>query len=287
MTAAKNYTSDDIQVMSDIEHVRARTQIYLGNTNLATYDIPSLSLTDGFTVQPLEFVPAALRAIYEISDNSVDEFEQNGNPNSLLTIEYSPTSGRVTISDNGRGVPIDKHKTGLYTPEVVFGSLRSGRNFSADKQKGVRGQNGVGSSCVAFTSQLFEINITRDGMKYHQLFQHGSELRSDPKITKTSSTKTGTSISFVLDPTVYKSTVIPEQLMINIANEIAFNNARVTVEYTNTDTNKTQKFKYAKGLEDLVKKMSNSYFKFTDNDGIEFFVIFDKHVGLDEKMFTA
>ena len=123
-------------------------------------------------------------------------------------------------------------------------------------------------------------------MKYHQLFQHGSELRSDPKITKTSSTKTGTSISFVLDPTVYKSTVIPEQLMINIANEIAFNNARVTVEYTNTDTNKTQKFKYAKGLEDLVKKMSNSYFKFTDNDGIEFFVIFDKHVGLDEKMFT-
>lgn len=286
MTAAKNYTSDDIQVMSDIEHVRARTQIYLGNTNLATYDIPTLSMTDGFSVQPLEFVPAALRAIYEISDNSVDEFEQNGNPNSLLEIQYSPSTGRVTISDNGRGVPIDKHKTGLYTPEVVFGSLRSGRNFSADKQKGVRGQNGVGSSCVAFTSQLFEINIVRDGHKYHQLFQHGSELRSDPKITKTSSTKTGTSISFVLDPTVYKSTVIPEQLMINIANEIAFNNARVTVEYTNTDTKKTQKFKYAKGLEDLVKKMSNSYFKFTDNDGIEFFVVFDKHVGIDERMFT-
>lgn len=282
----KNYTSDDIQVLSDIEHVRSRTQIYLGNTNLATYNIPSLSLTEGFKVQPIEFVPAALRAIYEISDNSVDEFEQNGNPNCHLTIEYSPTSGRVTIADNGRGVPIDKHKTGLYTPEVVFGSLRSGRNFTADKQKGVRGQNGVGSSCVAFTSSLFEIDIVRDGKKYHQTFREGTELRGDPKITNTTSTKTGTQISFILDSTVYKSTVIPEQLMINIANEIAFNNPKVTVEYTNTDTNQTQKFKYAKGLEDLVKKISKSYHKFTDNDGIEFFVIFDVHQGIDESMFT-
>lgn len=287
MTAAvKNYTSDDIQVLSDIEHVRSRTQIYLGNTNLATYPIPSLSLTEGYKVQPIEFVPAALRAIYEISDNSVDEFEQNGNPNSLLTIDYSPTTGRVTIGDNGRGVPIDKHKTGLYTPEVVFGSLRSGRNFTADKKKGVRGQNGVGSSCVAFCSKLFEIDIVRDGKKYNQVFREGSELRSDPKITETNSTKTGTQITFVLDPLVFKSVVIPEQLMINIANEIAFNNPKVAVEYTNTDTNKTQKFKYAKGLEDLVKKISNSYHKFTDNDGIEFFVIFDKHVGIDEQMFT-
>lgn len=282
----KQYTSDDIQVLSDIEHVRSRTQIYLGNTNLATYDIPSLSLTSGFKVEPMEFVPAALRAMYEITDNSVDEFEQNGNPNSHLSITYSPTSGRVTVSDNGRGVPIDKHKTGLYTPEVVFGSLRSGRNFKEDKQKGVRGQNGVGSSCVAFTSKIFEILIQRDGKKYHQVFREGTEIRTDPKITKTASTKTGTQISFALDPLVYKSTVIPEQLMINIANEIAFNNPKVTVEYTNEDTNQTQKFKYAKGLEDLVKKISKSYYKFTDDEGIEFFVIFDVHQGIDERMFT-
>lgn len=282
----KNYTSDDIQVMSDIEHVRARTQIYLGNTNLATYDIPTLTMDGGFQVQPMEFVPAALRAMYEITDNSVDEFEQNGNPNSHLTINYSPTTGRVAVADNGRGVPIDKHKTGLFTPEVVFGSLRSGRNFTADKQKGVRGQNGVGSSCVAFTSKLFEINIQRDGKKYNQVFREGTEIRTTPKITSTTSTKTGTEISFVLDPLVYKSTVIPEQLMINIANEIAFNNPKVTVEYTNDDTGVTQKFKYAKGLEDLVKKISKSYYKFTDNDGIDFFVIFDVHEGIDERMFT-
>lgn len=286
MTTVKKYTSDDIQVLSDIEHVRSRTQIYLGNTNLATYDIPSLTLDGGFSVTSLEFVPAALRAMYEITDNSVDEFEQNGNPNSHLSISYSPTTGSVTVADNGRGVPIDKHKTGLYTPEVVFGSLRSGRNFTTDKQKGVRGQNGVGSSCVAFTSKLFEINIARDGKKYNQVFREGTEIRSNPKITKTTSTKTGTEISFVLDPTVYKSTVIPEQLMINIANEIAFNNPKVTVEYTNTDTKKTQKFKYTKGLEDLVKKISKSYYKFTDNDGIDFFVVFDIHEGLDERIFT-
>lgn len=286
MTTEKKYTSDDIQVLTDIEHVRSRTQIYLGNTNPATYDIPSLSLTDGFKVQPLEFVPAALRAIYEITDNSVDEFEQNGNPNCHLSITYSPTSGKVTVADNGRGVPIDKHKSGQYTPEVVFGSLRSGRNFAADKQKGVRGQNGVGSSCVAFTSKLFEITIQRDGKKYHQVFREGTEIRTDPKITKITSTKTGTQISFVLDPLVYKSTTIPEQLMINIANEIAFNNPRVTVEYINEDTGAHQKFKYTKGLEDLVKKISKSYYKFSDDNGIDFFVIFDAHEGLDERMFT-
>lgn len=284
MTTVKKYTSDDIAVLSDIEHVRIRTQIYLGNTNLTTYDVPVLG--DGtFKVEPIEFVPASLRAVYEISDNAVDEFEQTGIAGHL-TISHSPSTGKVTIADNGRGVPIDKHKSGQYTPEVVFGSLRSGRNFSNDKQKGVRGQNGVGSSCVAFTSKLFEIHVQRDGKKYHQVFREGSEIRTTPKITKTASTKTGTSISFILDPTVYKSTHIPEQLLNNIANEIAFNNPKVTVEITNEDTGKTQKFKYTKGLEDLVKKISSSYFKFTDNDGIDFFVLLDVHEGLDERMFT-
>lgn len=284
MTTEKKYTGDDIAVLTDIEHVRIRTQIYLGNTNLTSYDVPVLS--DGkFEVVPISFVPAALRAVYEISDNAVDEFEQT-NIAGHLTILHSPSSGKVTISDNGRGVPIDKHKSGQYTPEVVFGSLRSGRNFKDDKQKGVRGQNGVGSSCVAYTSKLFEIHIQRDGKKYHQIFREGSEIRSTPKITKTTSTKTGTTISFVLDPTVYKSTHIPEQLLINIANEIAFNNPKVTVEITNEDTGQTQKFKYTKGLEDLVKKISNNYYKFTNDDGIDFFVITDVHEGLDERMYT-
>ena len=281
-----NYTSDDIQVLSDIEHVRARTQIYLGNTNPATYDIPLLSTTSGFGVVALEFVPAVLRAIYEITDNSVDEFEQNGNRASTLSIAYSPSTGRVTVRDNGRGVPIGKHKAGGYTPEVVFGSLRSGRNFVADKKKGVRGQNGVGSACVAFTSSVFEITINRDSKQYFQRFLDGSNVRDKPVITDAPGVATGTQISFALDSTVYKSTKLPEQLITNIANEIAFNNPKVTVEYTNTDTEQSQTFKYMNGLSDIVRRMSNSFFKFTDKDGIEFFVIFDAHNGIDERIFT-
>ena len=79
----KEYTSDDIKVLSDREHVRLRTQIYLGNTKKTSYAVP-LFLNDRFQVQEIEFIPAVYKAVGEIIDNSIDEFAQIDIPNKHL-----------------------------------------------------------------------------------------------------------------------------------------------------------------------------------------------------------
>ena len=278
MVKKKEYTSEDIQVLSDRDHVRLRTQIYLGNTEPTSYPIPVFT-DKGFEVANVEFTPAVYKAVGEIIDNCLDEFAQTSITGKQISIKAHPILGMYTISDNGRGVPIEKHKTGPYTPEVVFGQLRSGRNFTNEKEAGVIGQNGVGSACVNFCSSDFRVTIHRDNKKYTQTFSNGAENISKPSIRKSVTPKTGTSIEFQLDGGVFKDIALPEQLMENRAKEIALTNPGVLVEYNN------KRFKFKRGFEDLIKKISSDYFKF-QAPGIEFYVIFDVNSELDEQVFT-
>lgn len=281
--ATKNYTGKDIQVLTDFEHVRQRTNVYLGNTNPTEYMIPILT-SSPIQLEYVSFIPAVYKAVGEIIDNSIDEFAQISTRNKHLTIEANPETGKYTITDNGRGVPIDKHETGKYTPEVVFGSLRSGRNFTDDKDVGVIGANGVGSACVNACSTEFQITINRDGKKYQQKFVDGGTKISTPKITKVAGTKTGTSVSFQLDPEVFGDVSLPPQLVRNRAIEIAMTNPDVTVEYNG------EKFKMKKGIEEVVSNISNGdYHVFTlDEEHAygQFYIVFDALESIDETMFT-
>lgn len=277
MTKNNSYTADDIKILSDRDHVRMRTQIYLGNMKQTSYSIP-LFLNESFSVANIEFIPAVYKAVGEIIDNCLDEFAHTSFAGKQITIEAHPVLGMYTITDNGRGVPIDKHKTGPHTPEVVFGQLRSGRNFNEEKEAGVIGQNGVGSACVNFCSTEFKIDIHRDGKRYRQTFSNGASTVSKPSIRQ-GSVKTGTSISFQLDGDVFDDITLPEQLMENRAIEIALTNPGVTAEYNG------KRYKFKKGFEDIIKKISSDYFKF-ESDGMEFYVIFDVNEGLDEQIFS-
>lgn len=280
----QEYTSDDVLVLDDIQHVRLRTAVYLGNMNEVTLSVPSF-VNNNFSVSEMTFVPAALRAVCEIIDNAVDEFTNAKTPKATLTVSFDPSNRKIVVGDNGRGVPITKHATGPYTPEVVFGSLRSGRNFKEGKEAGVRGMNGVGSSVTNFTSTLFEIDVVRDGQKYHQEFRDGSNMRGVPTITKTASKKTGTQIGFILDEAVYKNANIPEELLLAVLQGVALCNPTVTVDYKNVSTNAAHKFSYPKGFEDVIKKMADRYYAFKDGNR-EFFVIPDSHTQLDEQVYT-
>ena len=280
----KDYASDDIQVLDDIQHVRLRTAVYLGNMNEVTMAVPSF-VNNQFSVTNMTFVPAALRAVCEIIDNAVDEFTNAKTPKAVLEVTFNPNTNKITVGDNGRGVPVDRHATGPHTPEVVFGSLRSGRNFKTGKEAGVRGMNGVGSSVTNFTSTLFEIDIVRDGKKYHQEFRDGSNIRGEPVISSTASKKTGTKIGFILDAAVYKNEKIPEALLLSVLQGVALSNPTVTVDYTNEVSGVTHKFLYKNGFEDIVKKIAPSYYLFKQGNH-EFFVVPDFHKELDEQVYT-
>jgi topoisomerase-4 subunit B len=236
-------------------------------------------------IETVTFIPAVYKAIGEIIDNSLDEFTQIKSKVKLLKITASPETGRYTISDNGRGVPIDKHSSNKFTPEVVFASLRSGRNFTDDKQIGVQGMNGVGSACTNFCSSEFEVNIQRGGKKYSQRFVDGADKISKPKITDTASTCSGTEITFQLDPLVFQDISLPDSVIRNRAVEIALTNPSVTVEYNG------EKFRYKRGLQEYIDRIADGKITFrfdveAENIQGEIFIICNGHDGIDEQMFT-
>jgi DNA gyrase/topoisomerase IV subunit B len=279
MTNTNNYNANDIKVLTDREHVRLRTQIYLGNMSKVSYEIPFFN-NNKFRLDTVEFCPATLKACNEILDNSIDELIQNKNKIvKEIKIEANPLLGMYTISDNGRGIPIDMHETGRYTPEVALGSLRAGRNFADDKQSGVIGQNGVGSACTNYCCDEFNVDIYRDNMHYSQRFSNGASYISPPTIEPETYVETGTTINFQLDSTIFEDISLPNALMESRAMEIALTNPGLTTIYNG------KKFKYRNGFDDIIKLMSKNYFKF-EQDDMEFYVIFDLHTGIDEKMFS-
>lgn len=282
---AKNtsYTGKDIKSLTDREHVRLRTQVYLGNMHPASYLIPDLS-TDELVIRQIEFIPAVYKAVGEVIDNAIDEFAQVTSKTKTLTIEADPSTGKYTVADNGRGIPIDKHETGKYTPEVAIGTMKAGRNFTDDKETGVIGQNGVGAACTNYCSTDFEVTIHRDGKKYFQKFVDGANKVSNPKITASAAKKTGTQIAFQLDPQVFGDIALPDELIRNRAIEIAMTNPDVTVVYNE------EKFRFKNGMNEIVSKFSNGKsFVFTLNEEHaygEFYVMFDAVDSIDETMFT-
>lgn len=273
----QSYTGSDIVVLSDNEHVRLRTNVYLGNMQPATYWIPILS--DAFRIKYVTFIPAVYKAINEVIDNSIDEFAQTTQKKKVLTINASPQIGSYNVTDNGRGIPIEKHSTGKYTPEVALAQLRAGRNFVEDRTQGVIGTNGVGVSVVNICSSQFNVIIHRDKKRYTQLFLKGASVIGKPSIRQTQTKTTGTQIAFTLDPEVFKDVSLPEELIVNRAQEIALTNPGVEVVYNNTT------FKFKHGLKELITKHSKQYYCFS-TPWCEFFVIFDMHRGVDEHIFT-
>lgn len=281
--ANPSYTSNDIKVLSDREHVRVRTNVYLGNMSPTTYEIPLLTEAK-FKTQVFEFIPAVYKAIGEIIDNAIDEFAHLTGKKTLI-IQAKPDTGWYSISDNGRGIPIELHETGKHTPEVVFGSLRSGRNFKDEKNMGVIGVNGVGSSVTNYCSSEFDVTIHKSGKKYYQRFVDGADRASKPKITSEAGTMTGTQVSFQLDPLVFKNVSLPEELIRNRAIEIAITNPDVTVEYNG------ERYRFKKGLLDLVAQIAGGqqFYCFDINEpniAGEIFIVLDAHDGIDEKMYT-
>jgi DNA gyrase/topoisomerase IV subunit B len=285
------YNSEDIVSLTDREHVRLRTQVYLGSMHPTAYTIPLLSEST-LKLEEVTFIPAIYKAINEILDNSLDEFSHLTTRTKILSIVADPEIGSYAIKDNGRGIPIDKKVEGtgrskkeIHTPEIALSHLRAGRNFTDDKEVGVIGQNGVGSACTNFCCTDFIVNIQRDGKRYSQKFSDGALKASKPLIVDIAGKATGTELKFQLDPLVFQDISLPNSLIRNRAIEIAMTNPEITVEYNN------EKFRYKKGLQEYISNIASGKIthKFEVNEPHiqgEIYLICDGHDGIDEQMFT-
>ena len=155
---SNNYTGEKIQVLKGLEAVRKRPGMYVGST-----DSKGLH-----------------QLIWEIIDNGIDEV-LGGFANHVKVIIRK--GNIVEVQDNGRGIPIDMHKEGVPTPQVVFGTLHAGGKFdSTGAYKVSGGLHGVGASVVNALSEWIELTIYRDGKQYFQRFEDGGKVFANQKL---------------------------------------------------------------------------------------------------------
>ena len=197
---SKKYDADSIQVLEGLEAVRKRPGMYIGDTGQRGYH----------------------HLVYEIVDNAVDE--ALAGYCSKITITIHPDDS-ITILDNGRGIPVAKHKSGKSALEVVYTVLHAGGKFDKDTYKVSGGLHGVGASVVNALSTSCVVEVHRDGKIWKQSYEKGKPTSGLEELGATDIT--GTKVTFKADRTIFKA----EDLAFNFETlskrfrEIAFLNA--------------------------------------------------------------
>lgn len=210
-----------ITQLDDVSHVLLRPGIYIGSvvpTKCSTFVLDKKS--EKFSYQEIEYVPGFLKIIYEVLDNSVDEaIRTKYKYADQITVTINEKENRITVSDNGRGIPLTNMEGSDKSQlEVALTSLRAGSNFN-DKEGGriLLGMNGVGASLTNIFSKEFTAEVY-DGER-HGVLKCSNNLKTKTcEITKMKRLKTGTTISFVPDLEKFKLKTIG-QVHINLVHQ--------------------------------------------------------------------
>ena len=198
-TVNTHYNDDDIQVLEGLEAVRKRPGMYIGS-------VDSRGLH---------------HLIWEIVDNAVDEALAGFGKE--ITVKILKDNS-VEVIDNGRGVPVGMHKSGVSTPEVVYTKLHAGGKFSSEGgYKAASGLHGVGASVVNALSEYMEVTITRDGKVYQIKFDNGGKLKEKlHELPINPNRKSGTTVHFKPDKTLFTTTNFSHTVIVERLRETAF-----------------------------------------------------------------
>jgi DNA gyrase/topoisomerase IV subunit B len=235
-------SSEEIRKLTDYQHARLRTEMYLGSRSPHTQEVLLYDNLMKPFLQTMTWVPALYTAFREILDNACDEVVGHRQGNSIW-VEYNPKEMIFSVEDNGRGIPINvDEEENLYMATIALSQARAGRNF---RERGeVAGTNGLGAACTNFCSEWFKLEIFRDKKKFVQEFKEGNHLIDDtltikkPKITPTSGKTTGTKITFKPSKHVFETIpklsnnlILPEEFVRSRVIEIAICNPNIKVYY--------------------------------------------------------
>ena len=190
------------KVLDEISHIRARTGMYAGSVSKQTSVEWILNKeSNKMEKKEISYIPAFVKIFSEILDNAIDEGKRA--PETLNQIKVDITFDEISISDNGRGIPVEIHEqTGTYIAETVFSNLRAGSNFNDDEDQSLIGTNGVGSTLTNVLSSNFKVESCDGKKRLIQSFWDGMRERSEPEIK--AFTKNGTKITFTPDYEFFK-----------------------------------------------------------------------------------
>ncbi|MDY5518733.1 DNA topoisomerase (ATP-hydrolyzing) subunit B [Campylobacter lanienae] len=228
----KKYAAGSIKVLKGLEAVRTRPGMYIGDTN----------------------INGLHHMIYEVVDNSIDESMAGY----CDTIDIELTNeGSAIITDNGRGIPVDIHPTeNISAATVVLTVLHAGGKFDKDTYKVSGGLHGVGVSVVNALSKKLVLNIKRDGKLHRQEFAEGIP-QNDLEVIKTTN-KTGTSIEFWPDDTIFEITKFDREILTKRFKELAYLNPKITINFKDQRDGFKESYHFEGGLESFVTDMNKS-----------------------------
>jgi DNA gyrase subunit B len=269
-----NYGAEQITVLEGRDAVRKRPAMYIGsNGEMGLHHL-----------------------VYEIVDNSVDEALAGFCDSINVTIHLDNS---ITVEDNGRGIPVDMHKTEKRpAAEVVMTVLHAGGKFDSNAYKVSGGLHGVGASCVNFLSEWLRMEIKRDKAVYEMEFKQGIKSTDLKQTGKT--TKRGTKITFKPDPEIFTTTEYSFDKLSERLREKAFLNKgiRIIIVDERSDEEKKHEFFYEGGIAEFVKHLNKNknvlhqkplYFEKIangDGDDLNIEVAIQYNDGYDEKVFS-
>ncbi len=230
--APEEYSAEQIQVLKDLEGVRERPSMYIGNTG----------------------VEGLHHLVYEVVDNAIDE-AMAGYCNEIKVKIHQDNS--VTVEDNGRGIPVDLHPTeGLPAVEVVMTRLHAGGKFNGGAYKVSGGLHGVGVSVVNAVSEYLEVEIRRDGKVFHQSYERG---KTKTPLTVTGQTKRrGTTVLFRPDPMIFAEINFSDDVLAQRLRELSFLNGGLRIFLEDERSGRKSEFFYEGGIVSFVQYLNRN-----------------------------
>ena len=227
---AVKYDDSSIKILEGLEAVRKRPGMYIGSTDKRGLH----------------------HLVWEIVDNSIDEAINGYGKHIVITIHSDKS---VSVSDEGRGVPVGMHASGKPTPEVIYTVLHAGGKFEEAGYKVSGGLHGVGGSVVNALSKWMEVTIKRDKGEYYIRFENGGKVAVPLKKIGTTN-KTGTTVRFLPDPEIFSTTNFSYTTICERMQESAFLLKGLTIEVHDEEDDRHAKFCYETGLVAFVEYLN-------------------------------
>ena len=267
MTSKESYGSEKITVLKGMEAVRRRPAMYIGDTS-------SRGLH---------------HLVFEVVDNSVDEALAGACDHIQVAVHKNNT---VTVIDNGRGIPVDMHKEQKKPAvEVVMTMLHAGGKFDNKAYTISGGLHGVGVSVVNALSEWLEVEVSRDGKVHHQRYERGHTKTELKVIGK--SAKTGTTVRFMPDREIFKSTALSFDTLSARLRELAFLNKGLAIDILDERSGKSHNFKYDGGIVSFVKFLDENktplhkpIYVAKEGDGVQVEVALQYNDSFDDNIYS-